>query len=436
MHVGVEIPYDVPMNDGKATQSPEATAPDTGLTIRQYYVMVGIGAFVTTLAQPAVIGRLPFSLLLKTQLHFTAETLALFMFIATFAWNVKPIAGILSDSFPLLGTRRRHYMLFGAGLAALCWFLMGVVPKAYWPLLLAAFGADHVDPSDAPERGVCQQRSARRVSRDDGVRLDRRHRHRIADRAHDRDVFRADRATGRHTRPRSITECRPAAPDVHQVEVAVGRRRVSRARLHLARLHDATALPADRQARLHPAVHRVDGNDRRRGRPRRRRALWRRLPAVQPATAPYRLDCGQRPRHAALPHLRARRRPIHSRAQRLRSRMLRAVADGPRGAGHAAGMREPRLLVDDERTESRARRLRRHRLQAGRQLRLGLSPARVAQRGDDNARPRLHSVPAAIDHESQGWRGSAGVDDDHIAVGPRCRAGPLALLVRRRALSR
>ena len=49
------------MNDGKATQSPEATVPDSGLTIHQYYVMVGIGAFVTTIAQPAVIGRLPFS---------------------------------------------------------------------------------------------------------------------------------------------------------------------------------------------------------------------------------------------------------------------------------------------------------------------------------------------------------------------------------------
>ena len=66
------------MNDGKATATPEATGPDTGLTIRQYHVMVGIGAFVTTIAQPAVIGRLPFSLLLKNQLHFNAETLAQF----------------------------------------------------------------------------------------------------------------------------------------------------------------------------------------------------------------------------------------------------------------------------------------------------------------------------------------------------------------------
>jgi predicted MFS family arabinose efflux permease len=104
--------------------------------------MVGLGAFVTTIAQPGVIGRLPLQLLLKTQLHFTAQTLAGFMVIATFAWNVKPLAGIMSDAFPLFGTRRRHYMLLGAGMAAVCWFLMGVVPRSYLPLLLTAFGAN------------------------------------------------------------------------------------------------------------------------------------------------------------------------------------------------------------------------------------------------------------------------------------------------------
>lgn len=120
----------------------EVTVPDTGLTVRQYYVMVGLGAFVTTIAQPGVIGRLPLQLLLKNTLHFNAEMLAFFMLIATFAWNVKPLAGILSDSIPLFRTRRRHYMLLGAGMAALCWFLMGIVPRTYGPLLAAAFGAN------------------------------------------------------------------------------------------------------------------------------------------------------------------------------------------------------------------------------------------------------------------------------------------------------
>src|SRR4029453_6284180 len=112
----------------------------TGLTIRQYYIMVGLGAFVTTLAQPAVIGRLPLQFLLKNELHFNAQTLAAFLLIVSFPWNVKPLAGILSDAFPLFGTRRRHYMMLAAGLAAVCWFLLGIVPRAHAPLLLVALG--------------------------------------------------------------------------------------------------------------------------------------------------------------------------------------------------------------------------------------------------------------------------------------------------------
>ena len=122
--------------------APAATIPDTGLSLRQYYLMVGFGAFVTTIAQPMVIGRLPLRLVLKDQLGFNAEALATFMLITTFAWNVKPLAGILSDAFPLFGTRRRHYMLLGASLSALCWFLMGIVPRTYWPLMLTMFGAN------------------------------------------------------------------------------------------------------------------------------------------------------------------------------------------------------------------------------------------------------------------------------------------------------
>ena len=107
----------------------------------------------------------------------------------SFPWNVKPIAGILSDTFPLFGTRRRHYMLLAAGLAAGCWFLLGVVPRAHVPLLLAALGANvflvvastvmgglmveagqrSASPdasrrcAAAAERGVAGQRAARRL---------------------------------------------------------------------------------------------------------------------------------------------------------------------------------------------------------------------------------------------------------------------------------
>jgi MFS family permease len=116
--------------------------PETGLTLRQYYLMVGLGAFVTTIAQPGVIGRLPLRILLKDDLHLGAQALATFMFVSTFAWNVKPVAGLLSDAFPLFGTRRRHYMIAGAGLAALSWLALGVAPHQYGWFLGAAIAAN------------------------------------------------------------------------------------------------------------------------------------------------------------------------------------------------------------------------------------------------------------------------------------------------------
>lgn len=116
--------------------------PDTGLSLRQYYVMIGLGAFVTTMCQPSVIGRLPLRLFLKDTLHLHAQAVATFTFVTTFAWSVKPLAGILSDAVPLLGTRRRHYMLLGSALAAAGWIAMAVVPGTYGWLVAAAFAVN------------------------------------------------------------------------------------------------------------------------------------------------------------------------------------------------------------------------------------------------------------------------------------------------------
>src|SRR5262249_13979943 len=124
------------------SETTSAPVPDTGLTLRQYYLMVGLGAFVTTIAQPGVIGRLPLRILLKDDLQLSAQSLATFMFVSTFAWNVKAVAGLLSDAFPLFGTRRRHYMIVGAGLAALSWFALGLIPHRYAWLLVLAIAAN------------------------------------------------------------------------------------------------------------------------------------------------------------------------------------------------------------------------------------------------------------------------------------------------------
>jgi Na+/melibiose symporter-like transporter len=98
--------------------------------------LIGAGVFATTLAQPAVI-KLPLQNLLKTDLHVGPEGMAVFFAVSALAWYFKPLAGLLSDSVPLFGTRRRHYLLASTATAAVLWLLVGVVPRSYGSLLWA-----------------------------------------------------------------------------------------------------------------------------------------------------------------------------------------------------------------------------------------------------------------------------------------------------------
>ena len=78
---------------------------------------------------------LPVKLFLKNNLHLGAESVAVFAFLTSMAWNLKPLAGLISDCFPLLGTRRRHYLMFAAFLGGLSWLLVLLLPKTYTVLL-------------------------------------------------------------------------------------------------------------------------------------------------------------------------------------------------------------------------------------------------------------------------------------------------------------
>ena len=111
-----------------------ATAAD----LRRRASIVGIGIFVTTFAQTQVIGKLPIQFLLKDRLGVGAEAMAGFFALAGFAWNIKPLAGLLSDSFPFLGYRRKSYLLLSAIGCTAFWLLMGLFHRSYGSLLAMA----------------------------------------------------------------------------------------------------------------------------------------------------------------------------------------------------------------------------------------------------------------------------------------------------------
>jgi len=90
------------------------------------------GIFATTFSQVGVIGLYPFRFLFN---NLTTTRLSLFTQLANLPWNVKIFAGLVADSFPILGTRRRLYLLFSAAAAALLWLAVGITRPLYWPLL-------------------------------------------------------------------------------------------------------------------------------------------------------------------------------------------------------------------------------------------------------------------------------------------------------------
>lgn len=107
-----------------------APKPPTQIEDKNFFhltLIIIFGIFATTLPQPQVLGRLPLQFLLKNQLHTKPDEMAFFFLACGLAWYIKPLAGILTDAFPIFGTRRRHYMLISTSLAAISWIGLAVI---------------------------------------------------------------------------------------------------------------------------------------------------------------------------------------------------------------------------------------------------------------------------------------------------------------------
>jgi hypothetical protein len=122
-------PVDSPELETMADQAPTAR-------LRKYFFLIGPGFFILALIRPEKgLGLLPLQFLLKQQLHFTPIQMAQFFSVVAIAWNLKPLAGLLSDHFPIFGSRRHVYMMTGSVSATFLWLLIGFGPHTHYPLL-------------------------------------------------------------------------------------------------------------------------------------------------------------------------------------------------------------------------------------------------------------------------------------------------------------
>jgi BT1 family len=124
-----------PPLEGDRSDSPERPPPADRGALRRSATVIAAGVLATGLGWPGLLGRLPFGLLLKNQMGASPEQVAGFWAIATVAWYLKPLVALACESYPLFGTRRRGYLMTGAGLAGAAWLGFAVVPRTFGPFL-------------------------------------------------------------------------------------------------------------------------------------------------------------------------------------------------------------------------------------------------------------------------------------------------------------
>jgi Na+/melibiose symporter-like transporter len=108
---------------------------------QRFAMLLGTGWISTNIGYS--IADLPVKFMLKDQLHCDAKAVAAYFAIGEFTNYIKPLAGILTDSVPLFGTRRRYYLLLSLLACGLMWLVYGMMPRRYG-VLLATYTFLHV----------------------------------------------------------------------------------------------------------------------------------------------------------------------------------------------------------------------------------------------------------------------------------------------------
>jgi folate/biopterin transporter len=75
------------------------------------------------------LAHLAVSFFLKDRLGLSPAEVASLVGIAMVPWTIKPLYGMISDSFPIAGYRRRPYLVLSSLLGSVAWLCMAVVVK-------------------------------------------------------------------------------------------------------------------------------------------------------------------------------------------------------------------------------------------------------------------------------------------------------------------
>ncbi len=83
------------------------------------------------------LARLAVSFFLKDDIGLSPAEVGALTGIATLPWTVKPLFGFISDGFPILGYRRRPYLMMSGILGAASWLALATIVQSTWTAIAA-----------------------------------------------------------------------------------------------------------------------------------------------------------------------------------------------------------------------------------------------------------------------------------------------------------
>ena len=83
------------------------------------------------------LARLAVSFFLKDELGLSPAQVSALVGVAALPWMIKPLFGFISDGLPILGYRRRPYLILSGLLGVLSWVSLATIVQSAWAATLA-----------------------------------------------------------------------------------------------------------------------------------------------------------------------------------------------------------------------------------------------------------------------------------------------------------
>jgi folate/biopterin transporter len=96
------------------------------------YVFVVVATWIMFVEGMGGIASLAIQYYFKDDMKVDPATLSTIQSIAAFPWCLKPVFGFISDGFPVMGFRRKPYIMMGGFIGALSWFLFAGAVNSVW----------------------------------------------------------------------------------------------------------------------------------------------------------------------------------------------------------------------------------------------------------------------------------------------------------------